>query len=193
MVEGRPVEDHRGVLACLHNNPCKTNDDRQQMLVLRDPRAVVVSSYYYLKVHPRGEVTLRPKETLENFVLRMVPTICRFTHLRYTFLQENMPERTVEFLYNDSLADPLLWHQRWLDSVGLNLPDGVVRSAVDTANRRDFGFAAKGIDPHPGGEKPTPRRSYEDELSPEIRQKLDDSARVWLPPVLLEKFGISRV
>lgn len=189
--DGRPAQNHEDVAACVRASPCRINDKRLQMLVLRDPRAVVVSSYYYLKTHRLQTATLKnPTESVERYAVRMLPTICRFVHIRYLVLLERMADRTVEFMYEESLADPLEWHRGWLSSVGLNLPDSIVRRATDTALSGNFEFAAKGRDKHPGGVNTTPSRSYETEVGPEIRAKLDDICRLWLPPVLLEKFGI---
>lgn len=188
--DGRPVQNYEDVAACVQASPCRINDHRLQMLVLRDPRAVVVSSFYYLKTHKVYTARVPPSEGVDKFAVRMLPTICRFVHIRYLVLLERMGDKTVEFMYDQSLADPLEWHRRWLSSVGLNLPDSVVRHATDTALSGDYKFAAKGRDKHPGGVKTMPSRSYETEVGPEVRAKLDDICRLWLPPVLLEKFGV---
>lgn len=188
---GRPVQNHEDVAACVRASPCPIKDERLQMLILRDPRAVVVSSFYYLKTHKVSTARLKTRtESVDHYAVRMLPTICRFVHIRYLLLLERMTDKTVEFMYEESLADPLEWHRRWLSSIGLNLPDGVVRRATDTALSGDFKFAAKGKDSHPGGVKVEPSRSYETEVGPETLAKLDDICRLWLPPVLLEKFGV---
>lgn len=187
---GQLVQNYQDVAACVRESPCRINDNRLQMLVLRDPRAVVVSSFYYLKTHKVNMARLRPTESVDAFALRMLPTICRFVHIRYIVLMERMADKTIEFVYDESLADPLEWHHRWLRFAGLNLPVSAVQHATDTALRGDYGFAAKGRDKHPGGLKTTPSRSYETEIGPDVRAKLDEICRVWLPPVLLEKFGV---
>lgn len=189
-VSGRSMKNWEDMLACMHERPCSMADDRLQMLVLRDPRAVVVSSYYYLKKNQLHVPRAIKGETVDAFAVRMLPPICRFVHMRYALLREKVPDQTVEFFYNDSLADPLQWHRRWLSSAGLNVPDSVVLEATDTALRRKFGFAAKGIDKHIGGNEAAPSRSYRDELSPEASAQLDHIVRAWLPPALLRKFGV---
>lgn len=190
-VAGRPVRNHTDTAKCLHETPCKIKDSRLQMLILRDPRPVVVSSFFYLKTHkPSASRRSGRGESVDRFAVRMLPTICRFVHLRWLLLQERLADKTVEFVYDDSLADPLDWHQRWLSSVGLTPPKSVVQEATDTALRKEYGFAGKGVDKHPGGQQATPARSWEDEVSAEVAERLNGICRVWLPPVLLEKFGI---
>lgn len=187
----RPLQNHEDVATCVRASQCRINDKRLQMLVLRDPRAVVVSSYFYLKTHKAHTAgPTHPTESVDRYALRMLPTICRFMHIRYLVLVERMADQTVEFMYDESLADPLEWHRRWLSSVGLDLPEAVVRRATDIALNGDYEFAAKGRDKHPGGMETTPSRSYETEVGPEVRAQLDDICRLWLPPVLLEKFGV---
>ena len=146
---------------------------------------MVVSSFFHLKRHKneRGE-------SVHSFAVRMLPTICRFVHLRWLLLHERMADKTVEFLYDESLADPFGWHQRWLSSVGLTPSQSVVLEATDTALRKEYGFTSKGVDEHPGGKEVTPARHWDDEISAEVVEQLNDICRVWLPPVLLEKFGI---
>ncbi len=189
-VAGQPVQNYTDTVRCLHENPCRVTDSRQQMLILRDPRAVVVSSFFYLKLHPNSAGIARPGESLEEYALRMLPTMCRFVYLRYQLLQEQLPDRTVEFLYDESLEDPLRWHQRWLSFVGLTPPESVVQEATDTAERMEFGFTAHGVDNHIGGKEATKHRSWKDEVSPEVVGRLYEICLVWLPPVLLDKFGI---
>jgi len=184
------VQDYTDTVRCLREKPCAIADNRQQMLILRDPRAVVVSSFFYLKLHPNSAGIARAGENLEDYALRMLPTMCRFVHLRYQLLQGNMPDKTVEFLYDESLTDPIRWHQRWLSFVGLSPPKSVVQNATDTAQRREFGFTAHGVDEHVGGKEATRHRSWKDEISPEVVRKMYEICLVWLPPVLLDKFGI---
>lgn len=180
-------------MKCVHDTPCNVVDNRIQMLILRDPRAAVVSMYYYGKKNKRARTSGRPfaGESVESFALRMLPTICGFVHLRYLLLLEVMPEKTVEFIYDESLACPLGWHRRLMSALGLAPPWTVLRNAMNTALRKDFGFMTKGIDTHPGGMPVGPTRSFENEISAEVKARLDDLCRVWLPPVLLDKFGIA--
>eukprot|EP00752_Nemacystus_decipiens_P012793 g11328.t1 len=189
-VAGRQVQNHTDTAECLHENPCEVRDSRLQMLILRDPRAVVVSSFFHVETHKSSAGRGRRGESVDRFAVRMLPTICRFVHLRWLLLHERMADRTVEFMYDESLADPLGWHQRWLSSVGLTPPKSVVEKATNTAVRKEYGFTGKGVDTHPGGKEATPARRWDDEISAEVVEQLNDICRVWLPPALLEKFGV---
>ncbi|CAB1101627.1 unnamed protein product [Ectocarpus sp. CCAP 1310/34] len=148
------------------------------------------SSFFHLKTHHTPLWKYWHDESVDSFVLRMLPTICHFIHLRYLVLHEKLGGKTVEFTYDESLADPLQWHQRWLSSVGLTPPPAVVLQATNTSLRREYGFVGKGVDKHPGGKEATEKRTWEDEISREVAEQLEDICREWLPPVLLEKFGI---
>ena len=187
-VGGRPVQNYTDVLGCMKESPCRLTDDRLQMLVLRDPRSVAVSSYFWLLAH--RTLPIPNEQTLKDYVLKMLPTICQYVHLRYVLLHEGMSERMEEFEYEDSVANPLEWHQRWLAFVGLNLPEKVVREASDKNSKRQYSFAEKGFDEHPGGKSATPSRSFRDEVSEEFEAEMDRIARIWLPPNILETFGI---
>ncbi|CBN79477.1 hypothetical protein Esi_0254_0001 [Ectocarpus siliculosus] len=189
-VNGRRVGNYTDTVECLQQHPCRIVDDRIQMLILRDPRAVAVSSFFHLKTHHHPFWKHLTDESVDSFVLRMLPTICHFIHLRYLVLHEKLGGKTVEFTYDESLADPLQWHQRWLSSVGLTPPPGVVLQATNTSLRREYGFAGKGVDKHPGGKEATEKRTWEDEISHDVAEQLEGICREWLPPVLLEKFGI---
>lgn len=182
------MQNHTDTAQCLRDNPCEFEDSSLQMLVLRDPRAVAVSSFFYVKTYMANSGRLVPNESVGSFAVRMLPTICRFIHLRWLLLEEQMADKTVEFIYDDSLADPFGWHQRWLSSVGITPPKSVVQEATDAAVREEYGFTGKGIDKHPGGKEAKPIRRWQNEVR--VAKQLTDICRVWLPPVLLEKFGI---
>lgn len=190
-VGDRGVRNHQETAKCFRDSPCDVVDSRIQMLVLRDPRAAVVSMYYYGKKNPGMSGQPKIGESVESFALRMLPTICGYVHLRYLLLSEAMPDKTVEFVYDESLMCPFGWHKRFLSLLGLAPPLPVIRNATDSALRNSFEFMSKGIDTHPGGTAVGPTRSFEDEISAEVKGRLDDLCRIWLPPVLLEKFGIA--
>ena len=82
----------------------------------------------------------------------------------------------------------------WLgfQSVGLQLPLGVVKATAQAAVSDNIAFAHKTVDSHPGENSTTvkgPRR-FEDEVSSETVDLADDILRTWLPPVLLERLGV---
>ena len=189
-VKGRLVQNYTDVLDCLTKTPCRVEDNRLQMLVVRDPRAVVVSSYFWLLTHPNQGAPIRTNEGLEQYVRRMLPTICQNVYLRYAVLLEKMPESTQVFEYNDAEENRFEWHKRWVKFVGLNVTESVVLEASDNSSRHQHVFAEKGVDKHPGGNSTASGRSFKDEVSDELAAEMDRVARVWLPPDLLEKFGI---
>jgi len=174
------VQNYTDTVRCLHENPCRITDSRHQMLILRDPRAVVVSSFFHQMTHPESAGRARPGESVEGYALRLLPTICRFVHLRYQLLQEKLLDRTVEFLYDESFGDPSGWHRRWLSFVGFTPPDSVAQEATDLSQRREFGFTAKGIDKHPGGTEATQRKSWQEFVAPScfVRQIWDRGAAI---------------
>ena len=102
-----------------------------------------------------------------------------------------VPDKAVVFWYDDSLADPLTWNDRWLEFIGLNLPPEVVKAATDAAAARDFRFYSKGVDKHIGGNQPSVKRSYAEEVHPNTLAGFEDVMRKWLPPELLERFEVS--
>eukprot|EP00752_Nemacystus_decipiens_P008641 g7715.t1 len=191
--DGRRVEDYRDTAKCFDANPCKVvGDEREkQMLILRDPRAVTVSTYFHLKPFPNAPAHPIVGESIDDFVVRMMPTLCRYIHIRYLLLAGLMRDRTAEFLYDESWADPLGWHRRFLSLIGLSPLDSIVEKAADTAIRRDFGFKSPGANAHPGGAAAVKTRTWEDEVSASLKDRMDDMCRVWLPPVLRETLGIS--
>jgi len=46
------------------------------------------------------------------------------------------------------------------------------------------------MDAHIGGHASGDNRTFRDELGPESLAMMDDVVRMWLPPVLLQRFGI---
>ncbi len=133
--------------------------------------------------------------SVDDFVLEILPTTCKWVAVRYFLFAEVLAPKSSLFWYNDAENRPEEWHHQFFDFVGLNLPSWVVIRAADVAvgratDKRLARFPAKGLDPHSGGEAPVVERSYRDEVSPETLLRMDDILRVWLPPVLLEKFGV---
>ncbi|CAM9152414.1 unnamed protein product, partial [Laminaria digitata] len=57
----------------------------------------------------------------------------------------------------------------------------------------NLGFNHKSVDEHPGEEarkNATGIRRFEDEVSREVFEQADAVLRTWLPPLLLERFGV---
>ena len=153
-------------------------------------RAVTVSTYFYLKPFPDAPARPILGESIDDFVMRMMPTICRYIHIRYLLLSGQMRDRTTEFLYDESWADPLGWHRGFLSLIGLSPLDSIIGKAADTAIRRDFGFKSPGVNAHPGGAAAAKTRTWKDEVSAGLQDRMDEMCRLWLPPALMETLGI---
>ncbi|CAN0485431.1 unnamed protein product, partial [Scytosiphon promiscuus] len=70
--------------------------------VLRDPRLVVVSTYYFMKSHNK-----RGLGDLDDFVARDLPTLCEWIAIRHIQFSGVLRHRSIEFWYSDALADHL--------------------------------------------------------------------------------------
>lgn len=186
--DGTLMKNVDDIQPCIAENSCPVHDRRQQMVVMRDPRPVVVSSYFFALAHHKGALR---GESLDAYVVRMFPTVCQWVAIRYYFFEDMVPDKAIVFWYDDSLEDPVLWHSRWLEWIGLQPPTQVVKAATDAAAARDFRFYSKGVDKHIGGKEATVKRTYADELKPETLADLEDVMRTWLPPELLHRFGVS--
>lgn len=185
--DGAKIENKDDLWRCMHKANCETIDDWIQMAIFRDPRPAVVSSYYHREVHGSREVG-----DLEDFIKRELPILCQWLAIRYILFCGMIPHQSMVFWYDDAISDPLAWHYHWFHSVGLQLPPHIVQRATTEAVADNLGFRHKTIDVHPG-EEPRPEtsvRRFEDEVAPDIIEIADAVLRVWLPPVLLEKFGV---
>lgn len=171
-------------------SPCVVSfaDDRSQLVILRDPRAVAVSSYYHRK---NGNV-LGGEFSLEEYLPQILPGICMWTSIRYVLFAGLLDNSNI-FWYDETVARPRDWHRAFLNSVGLHVPSSVVEGAVAAALRGEFSFTAKTMDRHSeqdSGEVVF-NRSWKDDLEPNVILELDSVLRMWLPPVLLAKLGIA--
>ena len=185
--DGTHVKNHDELWRCMHEANCRFNDDWIQMSVFRDPRPTVVSTFYYVEVQSQKNLG-----DLDAFVARELPIVCQWLAVRYILFTSFLADQSMEFWYNDAIADPVGWHYHWFHSVGLQLPFDVVDAAAQAAAADDLGFGHKDVDLHPGEEKQADGvRRFEDEVSPEILAIADDVLRTWLPPALLERFGVA--
>lgn len=119
-----------------------------------------------------------------------MPTICRYVHIRYLHLLGQMGDRTALFLYDESWTNPVGWHRYFMSFIGFSPPGSVVDKAADTAIRRQFGFNSPGANVHQGGATAVKTRTWKDEVSASLQDRMDEICRLWLPPVLLEILGI---
>ena len=186
--DGTAVENKEDLWRCMHEANCDITDDWLQMAVFRDPRPAAVSSYFHRQVHGSPHVG-----KLEDFIARELPIMCQWLAIRYIIFMGLIPHQSIEFWYNDAIANPLQWHYHWFNSIGLQLPPHVVLTTAKSAVADDLGFRHKDIDVHPGENLKAKAggRRFEDEVSPAMVEIADAVLRVWLPPVLLEKFGVA--
>ena len=186
--DGTHATNNEDVWRCMHEANCRITDDWIQMAVFRDPRPTIVSLFYYIELHKPWDLG-----DLEAFVARELPILCQWLVVRYTLFTGILDHQSIEFWYNDAIFDPLQWHIHYFYSVGLQLPFQVVVATSEAAAADELGFNHKDIDFHPG-EKPrdeTVPRRFEDEVSEEMLEFADDVLRTWLPPILLERFGVA--
>lgn len=153
-------------------------------------RAVTVSTYFYLKRYPNAPANPIVGESIEDFVERMMPTICRYIHIRYLLLMGQLRSRTTQFLYDESWFDPLGWHRSFMSMIGLSPPDSVVEKAADKAVRRDFGFKSPGANVHQGGVEKGKTRTWKDEVSASLKERMDEMCGIWVPPEVMRTLGI---
>ena len=186
--DGTLANTYEDLWRCMEEAECVITDHWLQMAVFRDPRLAIVSSFYYMMVHHQSN----PFGTLDEFVTGELPILCQWLAVRYILFTGILVDQSMQFWYEDAMADPLAWHYHWFQSVGLQLPFGVVEATAQAAVDDNIAFSHKPVDPHPG-EKPTseegPRR-FEDEVSSATLNLADDILRTWLPPVLLNRFGV---
>lgn len=166
----------------MYKAACNVTDDRLQMVVMRDPRPTVVSYYYH---HIRFNTGVR-LGTVDEFVENMLPSICQWVAIRHILFDGLMADRAAFFWYERANTHPVEWHSRWYTFIGLKLPTSTVQVAATYAV-----MMTKNLNGHPGGVEATLDRTYRDEVDPALLEKIDEILRVWLPPALLAKLGMS--
>ena len=184
---GTRVQNHSDLSQCMKKAGCPFTDDALQMAIFRDPRPIAVSAYYHLKTHGR-----RNLGNLEAYVAEELPLTCQWMALRHILFDGLLSQQSEAFWYEDALANPLAWHYRWFDFVGVQLPAYEMNATATAAVNNDFSFEYKHIDVHSDQvpQTKTKVRRFEDEVSPETLKVADAVLRKWLPPVLLAKLGV---
>lgn len=187
---------HQGDLwRCVDEAECTFNDQRLQLAVMRDPRAVAVSAYFHaLRVYPeRYPALAKSLGSVDSYFQQMLKPICMWTTIRHLIFSNLLSGQSEVFWFEDMLADSVDWYGRLFSFIGVTLPYNVISGMAHMAERGDpmFGFFAKGVDEHPGGVKPGGDRTFRSELGPESLAMMDDVLRAWLPPVLLKRLGVS--
>lgn len=186
--DGTSVKNVSDLWQCVSQASCGIVDDWLQLAVFRDPRPVAVSAYFHTKLHKGKDLG-----SMEAFVAKELPLMCQWVAIRYILFSGILPDQSVTFWYDDTMADPWNWHTRWFYALGLQLPIHVIASTAQEAVANDFSFQYKTIDKHPGGETPAAAgvRRFEDEVTQETLELADAILREWLPPVLLTKLGVT--
>ncbi|CAM9470199.1 unnamed protein product [Scytosiphon promiscuus] len=190
----QPPGNHAELYKCARESACRIVDDRLQMSVMRDPRPIAVSAYFHtLRTHPE----LLHTSSVDEYALSFLPAACKWVSIRYLLFAEILGHKSSLFWYDDAQENPGDWHSDFYDFIGIRVPMSVVERSVAVAtgqvpDSRLAGFPSKGIDVHSGGSESesSGKRTFRDEVSATTVSKMDDMLRVWLPPVLLEKFGI---
>lgn len=177
------VMNYNDLWGCMREAACSINDDRQQFVVMRDPRAVAVSAYF----HRLSYGTLNGDAVKDKFILSLLVPVCQWLTLRHILFTGLMATQSTIYWYEDALADPLDFHNRWLESVGLRPPGFVLETAIHASLNQDFAFNWKGIDVHLGGEEAVEGRSWKNEINPDMLDDMQDVLRVWLSPALQAK------
>lgn len=178
-------------------NPSRRPDDNPQFVVIRDPRAVAVSTYFWIQTHLRDDLIRdhHPaiNQTLDEAVLDILESVCRWTTIRDMVFNGYLSHNSTIFWYEDAQANPLEWHYRWTHMAGLLLPATWVENISELAANGTWSPLTIDINEHPGGLPPSPNRTWQQEVSPEKRNDMDGVLRQWLSPVLLARFGVSPV
>ena len=161
---------------------------------MRDPREVTVSAYFHKKRNSieRGRSGSNV-ESVDEFFQKYLRATCMWISLRYFFFTETLGDQSELFWYDDHEADPIDWHRRYFAFIGLTMPASKVVEMAMFASGGDINsvldFKAKGIDTHPGGNGSV-ARSFRDDLGADSLAMMDDVMRKWVPPVMLNRFGI---
>ena len=191
--DGSSVKNYDDLRRCVHEADCSIDDDWHQMAIFRDPRPVTVSAFYHLY---RNDRLIFFSGTVDDFVAAMLPVTTQWIAVRHILFEEIIQDRATSFWYRDAMEDPTQWHNRWLQTIGLQLPIEIIQIMVDTAVAGDFGIGGKGFDIHPGAETgvnqtETVVKKFEDEVSPPLLAAADDILRQWLPNVFLRRLELT--
>lgn len=195
--DGSAINNYDDLRRCVHEAACPINDDWHQMAIFRDPRPVSVSAFYHLQ---RNKKLSFYSGTVDDFVVAVLPTMAQWIAVRHILFEGIMKDQSTSFWYQDALDDPSKWHYRWLQTIGLQLPPGVVQGMIDAAILGDLNdLGVKGnsrLDTHQSAQESTDQvdqkfRKFEDEVSPHLLAIANDSLRQWLPRVLLKQLDVT--
>lgn len=167
---------------CVEEARCASNDDEWlQLAVMRDPRAVTVSSYFHiLKYFPK---LLKTVPSVDAYFQQKLAVLCMWTTIRYLLFTMVFADQSKVFFFEEMFLDPVDWYGRFFSFIGLKLPfEFVFGLSQRTGNMGNF-------NEHPGGHNDR-NRTFTVELNAESLGMMDDVMRIWLPRVLLTRFGV---
>lgn len=64
---------------------------------------------------------------------QVLPTMCKWTSLRYRLFAQTLAERSTVYWYDDALAAPLPWHYNLIYYLGLVMPAALMEWSVHVA------------------------------------------------------------
>lgn len=172
-------------------------DHDLQFATFRDPRAVAVSTYFWIETHAE-DVAVYAKDrvnlhrTLDESILDILESVCLWTSTRYIVFDDLNRARSTVFSYEEAEKDVLEWHYRWTHLAGLHLPVAWVKDMAALAREGTWAGLTQGVNPHPGGQAAATAtaRTWRDEVSPELWDNMDAVVRRWLPYELVELLGV---
>lgn len=192
--DGSAINNYDDLRRCVYEAACPINDDWHQMVIFRDPRPVSVSAFYHLQ---RNKKLSFYSGSVDDFVVAVLPTIAQWIAVRHILFEDIMKDQSTSFWYQDALDEPRKWHYQWLQTIGLELPPGVVQGMIDAAIAGDVDVKRSNrLDTHPSAQESTSQvdqkfRKFEDEVSPHLLAIADDSLRRWLPRVFLTQLDVT--
>lgn len=141
-----------------------------------------MSTYFHMITFNRT-IPLEGQGVDKN-VMAILPDVCQRIAIRYIVFAGLMRETATLFWYEDSMNDPVEWHYQFLAMAGVQLPASeVLAISLDTSREGR-------PNPHPGGGEISKSRTWKDEVSPDLLEGMDDMMRLWLPSVLLARWGV---
>lgn len=186
-LEGHDVTGYEDLVRCMKDAACPIKDERLQLVIMRDPRAMAVSAYHYNMVYGRPEFK---KRRIEEYVVQVLPVISQWVGIRHILFEHLMADRSTVLYYDEILAEPVLFYRRFLDSVGLQLPSDAVEDMTVAASRPRFPIGLRRRESFRVAAESSASPSFKDEVSSEVLEQMDEIVRLWLPPELLVRFGI---
>lgn len=136
--DGSAVVNHDDLWRCVHEAACPINDDWHQMAIFRDPRPVAVSAFYHLN---RNRKLSFYSGNVDDFVTVVLPTMTQWVAVRHILFEGILKGRSTAFWYDDALNNPRQWHDRWMQTIGVQLPSVVVQGMADAALTGDLGLS----------------------------------------------------